>query len=601
MKRAPDGGPRKGAMPWDMPNIGKMLEASAFIFGARPAVMMESEGGGSHGHRIPYTGLWDHVLEGAAHLLGTGLRKGDRVVVVSNNNDDRLIFDLAVMSAGGIIVPLHPASGADRVSKVLDLVRPFMLYVHDQGLEEGALIEKLREDGWGLEEKQTRRRGYRAFVVRGRVPPPARWPAMRMGKDDGEMNLPIVMDVVYDVAPSDPCMIMFTSGTGGKQKGVMLTHRNVLFQTGATNRFWTVGPDDIFLTHLPWHHSFGGILERFLALSHGSCMAIVPRGTSSMLAVLKAWRTVRPTIIFSVPTVHRAAAMAARVSKETERELFHPGLRFVHTAAAPLPPETAEYYLAHDVNVVVGWGLTETSPCCTLGWTKKGTPAGFVGRPIPGVHVSVDGSGEILVNGPNVMVGYFGDPVATRAVLGKDGVLRTGDLGEFDSYGNLVLRGRADAVVKLSNGEKVPTSLIESALVGASALIGHAFVIGGPAKDGGCGGDYVAALLFVQGGPRKGIEEKLRWAIRKVNGDISKDFERVRAFAVLEDLPPFGGDMVTLTGKLVRARVIERYGDVIDGIYASCSPKGKGPTKGKGKAEGKVIGKDDDVVVYRPG
>jgi long-subunit acyl-CoA synthetase (AMP-forming) len=320
-----------------------------------------------------------------------------------------------------------------------------------------------------------------------------------------------------------------------------------------------------------------------------------------MLAVLNAWRSVRPTIIFSVPTVHRAAAMAARVSKETERELFHPGLRFVHTAAAPLPPETAEYYLAHDVNVVVGWGLTETSPCCTLGWTKKGTPAGLVGRPIPGVRVTVDGSGEILVKGPNVMVGYYGDPEATRAVLGKDGVLRTGDLGEFDSYGNLVLRGRADAVVKLSNGEKVPTTLIEAALVGASPLVGHAFVIGGPAKFGGCGGDYVAALLFVPGGPGKGVEEKLRWAIRKVNGDISKDFERVRAFAVLEDLPPFGGDMVTLTGKLARARVIERYGDVIDGIYASCKPGGKGPAKEKRKGEGKGIGKDDDVVAYRPG
>jgi long-subunit acyl-CoA synthetase (AMP-forming) len=249
-----------------------------------------------------------------------------------------------------------------------------------------------------------------------------------------------------------PCLIQFTSGSTDVPRGVLLTHGNLASQQAAFAVHWPeVGPGDRIAAYLPWHHSFGGLAERLWALCRGVTMTIVPGGGRDRALLVQTMRSVDPTIFMSVPKIH--ALMA-------EENLFRAkSLRWAFTAGAPLPAQLHQWYAEREIPICEGWGLTETSPSCTL--TKPGISfPGIVGWPIAGVSVGIRHSDHhIVVRGPNVMAGYY----RRESPCLQQGILDSGDLGQWEANG-LRLRGRADHHLKIGNGEKVCAAALEAAL-----------------------------------------------------------------------------------------------------------------------------------------
>jgi long-chain acyl-CoA synthetase len=281
---------------------------------------------------------------------------------------------------------------------------------------------------------------------------------------------------------------------------------------------------------------------------------------------------VRPTIYFSVPQVYQQLVVHAQTHADDEPRLFHPGLRFVFTAAAPLPANISSYFAAKGIPVIEGWGLTETSPCCTVtDLTEPRTVPGMVGYPIPGVRLSIADDGEILVKGPNVMRGYDNDDVATSAALPGDGWFHTGDLGEFVGAG-LKLVTRKDRVFKMLNAEKIVPTEIENRLAGMNNFIRHVIVAGN-------GRRFLAALIYPdyyrvaeQFGDdhvtaERVVKDSLRETILEFNRERPAKYERIEAFAVVARELSLEARELTPSMKVRVRTVLQNVEEYLEAIY----------------------------------
>ena len=394
----------------------------------------------------------------------------------------------------------------------------------------------------------------------------------RAHEDGDSRALMGFLDAARGVYPAEPALMMFTSGTSGVLKGVVLTHDNILSQQRALSAIWSVTPNDRFLSYLPWHHSFGGIFEKYTALYNGATIHIDNSRGKDFPLLLRNWAAVRPTIYFSVPQVYQQLVVHAQTHPGDGQWIFHEGLRFVFTAAAPLPANISEYFAAREIPVLEGWGLTETSPCCTLtDFTQARTVPGMVGYPLPGVTVRVAPDGEILVRGANVMREYFKDPRATARALPGDGWFHTGDLGELVGAG-LKLVARKDRVFKTLNAEKVVPTAIENRLAGMNRFIRHVVVAGD-------GRSFLAALIFPDYfriteefgddtvTAERVVKESLRDAIVAFNQTHPVKYERIRAFAVISKELSIDSHELTPSMKVRVRTVLDHADEYLEAVY----------------------------------
>jgi long-chain acyl-CoA synthetase len=374
---------------------------------------------------------WSGRLAGA---LASRLRPGERLAILGQNSLSHLVAELATWRLGAIAAPLFMGFGASRLREVLASLSPRAALIADP-----ALAACLPEGCEALSPE-------RLWQLAERTPAGPERP----------------------VGPRDACLIQHTSGSSGEPRGVVLCHDNLASQQAAFALLWPeVGQGDRLASYLPWHHSFGALAERLWALCRGVEVHLVPGGGRDRARFVECLRAVRPTLFMSVPKMH-AVALAER--------LFARGqLRWAFTAGAPLPEELFAAYAAEGIALHEGWGLTESSPSAVI------TPPGavhrprVVGQPIPGVSVGVEAaSGRILVRGPNLMLGYWGRGADCLLELDDGIALDSGDLGVWTPDG-LELRGRADHVLKLANGEKVCAPVVESAL--AHPAIHHAVAL----------------------------------------------------------------------------------------------------------------------------
>lgn len=541
-------------------NVGSLVLDNAARHGAAPAFAERVNG--------PY--LHRSWQQFGADLLrfSAWLGQPERVAFVAGNSYLRHVAELGTMAAGSISVPVfagYPAALMGELLKFSDVE----LLVTDQpdkvlALDPAVLPRRL------LLLAEPRPYDAAAYLAAGgRID---RVGDVLAAEADGAI-LAEVERRLRAIAADRVCLIMYTSGTSGFPKGVQLTHHNLLSQQQALAQCWQPQPGLRMLCYLPWHHSFGGLFERFFAVAFGGCLALDDGCGKDVDRLLANFAEIRPHLFFSVPKIYQEIAARVQASAEIERAFFHPELKFVFTAAAPLPLSASEVFRAHGVPVVEGWGLTETSPCCTLTPFRLDRTPGVVGLPIPGVEVALAADGEILVRGANVMRGYFRNPEATAAAFTDDGWFKTGDIGEFGPEGVRIC-SRKERMFKLSNGEKVFPAQIEARIHARCQFVKYAYVFGSGQRTPhllvfpnqqafeGCGsGDGC-----VHPNDSGQLAHCLSNCMAEINARPAAGFETIRRALVVGRELSIEDNELTPSFKLIPKKIEERYADCIEAM-----------------------------------
>lgn len=519
------------------------------------------------------------IFQMARHLIACDIRRGDRIAMISENRAEMFMFELAVMSLGAVSIPVYAGYPSPQIGYILRHSRPRMAVVSGEHQ-----LEKIDRDRYASVE-----RWYCMDYGLG----PKQWGALDFASlllPEGGAMVEELETRVDSVRPDDLCMVMYTSGTTGPPKGVRLAHRNIISQQKAMTLLWDVSERDVFLSYLPWHHSFGGLFERFMSFYQGCELCLDDSKGRDVDRMLENWRLFNPTLFFSVPRVHDMLLARCRQDERAAAMVFSGRLRFVFTAGASLPAHVAQIYRDHRIPVLEGWGLTETSPCCTATTGNREWRSGYVGLPIPGVSIRIDDDQEILVRGPNVMQGYLDDEEMTARVIDEDGWFHTGDLGEFNAGSGagagLRILGRRDGAFKLTTGEKVHPHRIENVLASESAFINTAIALGS-------GRDFVAAMVFVdrarllEWATERGIDvgggsllahpavrELIAAEIARINPMIEVKYQRIARFVLVDrDLSLERGEL-TPSGKVCRDRICEGCRREIEMLFAEDAPEG---------------------------
>ncbi len=511
----------------------------------------------------------DRVFRIAGHLIEQGVRPGDRIGMMSENRAEMYLFEMAAVAIGAVSVPVFAGYPRAQVAYMLGHARP--RYVVVSGYHQLEKIDRLLYP-W-----------IERYYCMEFDPRCAEWGARDFAElfADGGAAADRVDERIDSIRPDDLCIIMYTSGTTGPPKGVQLCHRNLVSEQKALTLIWDLSPKDVLMSFLPWHHSFGGLFERFLTLYHGAELCLDDSRGRDMDRLIANWKVFAPTIFCSVPRVHDMLMSRCQEDAAAEKIVFGGRLRFVFTAGAPLPATVDAAYRRRNVPVMEGWGLTETSPCVTLSTPDAPRRSGFVGQPIPGVRVRVDSDQELMVRGPNVMLGYLDDEDATSRAIDEDGWFHSGDLGEFTPDG-LRIFGRKDGAFKLTTGEKVHPQRIETVLVNESQYISSAVVIGS-------GRDFVGAILYPNWSQvrawaaTRGLSAEVSTdhpAMRELVGDelgrlnslIEVKFHRIRRAILADGEPTVDRGELTPSGKLVRKSILSNYQREIEALFAHNPP-----------------------------
>jgi long-chain acyl-CoA synthetase len=420
----------------------------------------------------------------AARLQALGIKKGDRVVLSAHNHPDWPISFFGIVRAGATAVPIDPALEPSQFGNVVRESEAKVV-LWDAKVEEasGRSFDGL----------------HRALLSEISAAGPGPLPGPAPEEDD-------VASLIY------------TSGTTGKPKGVMLTHANFTSLVAALAPLFPLGERDRVVSVLPLHHTFEFTCGMVLPFSRGArvvyldelkgdrvSLALKQARATAMVGVPAVWQLLERRILSQVsargPIAEKAFSIGADLNRMLGKttgidlgkvlfgqvhEALGGNIRWLISGGAALPKDTQKLFAGLGFKLTEGYGLTEAAPVLTV--AKPGSPAGQVGKAIPGVTIKIDspdehGVGEVLAKGPNVMAGYT-DVDATKLVLDDDGWLHTGDLGKLDRDGRLVLVGRVKDVIVTATGENVYPDDIER-MLGQVAHITELAVVGCTGRSGG--------------------------------------------------------------------------------------------------------------------
>ncbi len=446
-------------------NLGELLRRQADRLGPRIALRFKRHG---WYRDLSWAAYWEQATACAAALVDVGVGVGDRVGLLSENRVEWLLADMGLLIAGAINVPPHAPLTAKQVHYQLEDAGVRWLFVSNQ--EQLAKIRAVRGQ---LPEL----RGVVVFDGRCAGPDALSWEGFLQ---QGRRALPRVQVELdrrlREVNGESLATIMYTSGTTGNPKGVMLTHANLLTNAQASDEAGHRGPGAVLLCWLPFSHIYARTVDHYLSIFAGVPLALA----ESAETVVDDLAEIRPTHMSSVPRLYEkvlatVASLPADDRNRRLRDIFGPRVDWLGSGGAPLPIAVAQAF--HDAGLLVlqGYGLTESSPVISFN-RKAHYKLETVGQAIPGVEVRIAPDGEVLTHGPHVMKGYWKNPQATADTI-KDGWLHTGDLGSLDAEGFLSITGRKKELLVLSNGKKVAPTQIEGLLL-ADALIDQVVVYG---------------------------------------------------------------------------------------------------------------------------
>lgn len=415
----------------------------------------------------------------ASWLISRGIERGDCVAQLSENRYEWLIADLAMHVVGAVHVPIHaPLTGEQAAFQIRDSGTKLVLVSTAEQLEK--LVAQSEYLPHALQcfsyEKCDQSIG---------AQPCKQVSAELPAYDEGAANA-LLAAAVAETNGDTLATILYTSGTTGEPKGVMLSNRNLVSNTLAATEPFAQGPEDLRLAFLPLSHIFARTCDLYTWLASGSQLALA----QARETVIADCADMRPTLMNGVPyffekVVNALAAVDFTTSPNALRDLLGGRIRCCCSGGAALPSHVFDFFTKHGVPLLQGYGLTESSPVITLS-SEQSVRRGAVGRAIPDVEVRIADDGEILTRGPHVMMGYFKNQVATDEVI-RDGWLHTGDIGHLDEAGFLFITGRKKELIVTSGGKNIAPVYLESLLT-RDPLIAQAVVIGDDRK-------YLVALL----------------------------------------------------------------------------------------------------------
>ncbi len=423
------------------------------------------------------------VRQTAALLVRLGVKPGDRVVQVSDNRYEWILLDLAIHLVRGVHVAIHAVLSEPQIAFQIADCRARLAFLGPRrkpaasaGPNGGGAENVAPDSNRLLPEHLT-------YVALDPVQQPSKnhlpesfWELLRASTDD-PAETDLEKESLRHVRPDDLATILYTSGTTGEPKGVMLSHRNLATNARATTAAFEFEPDDLRLCWLPLSHIFARTCDLYTWLASGTKLALA-EGRDQVLANCQ---SLHPTLLNGVPYFfdkvrrHLVDAGEAEAAHGRLAQLFGGSMRFCSSGGAALPDVTAEFFWDRGIKLVQGYGLTESSPVITVATPSK-YKLGTVGRAIEGVEVAIAADGEILTRGPHVMLGYWNRPDDTSEAI-REGWLLTGDLGQLDEQGFLRITGRKKELIVTAAGKNVAPVLLEN-LLGESPLISQAVVFG---------------------------------------------------------------------------------------------------------------------------
>lgn len=460
-----------------------VLERSATIFADQPALSQLG------GEPVTFRELHEHVTHLALWMREAGVGHGDRVAILSESCVNWGIAYFAIASMGAIAVPILPEFHPDAIQHILRHSEAKAVFVSER------LFPKIEECGdlddvlcINMEtfrpiEQGTTRDMLRDLKTKGlREFRKLRDKALRLS---GNTN------VESEPAEDDIAAIIYTSGTTGHSKGVVLTHRNIVWDADAVKSIVQLAPGDRLLSILPLSHTYECTLGLVVPVLNGAHVHYMDKPPTAR-ALLPALAEVRPTVMLSVPLVIEKMFKSSLLPKLTGTwlkrtlyaipffrrklhaiagrkllEAFGGELRIFCIGGAGIAPEVERFLREASFPYAIGYGLTETAPL-VAGSGPASTRLTSTGFPLHGVEIAIDapdmvtGEGEIIVRGPNVMREYYKSPQITESAFTPEGWFRTGDLGKFDDDGYLYIKGRLKNVIIGPSGENIYPEEIEA-------------------------------------------------------------------------------------------------------------------------------------------
>ena len=548
------------------------------------------------------------VARWQAALAKEGLAPGDRVAVMLKNSVEWVIFDQAALALGLVTVPLYLDDRPESAAYILDHSDSKLLLI------EGKFQHRKLDEIAGAAHQLQR-------VVSLMAPE----------NSLGDWGTRFVLAADWlDAAADTPlperhptadqlASIVYTSGTTGRPKGVMLTHENLLWNAFYASQCADFGPNEVFLSFLPLSHTLERTGGYYMAMLLGAEVAFA-RSISQLAQDLQ---DIRPTVLISVPRIYERVYgriqdglakkgplarmlfdLAVRVGwrrfeRAQGRAGWHPELllwplldklvagnvtqklggrlRLAISGGAALSPEIAHVFIGLGVPIYQGYGLTETSPVVCVNRPDSNLPAS-IGPPMPGIEVKIGNNDELLTRSRCVMRGYWKDEAATRAMIDSEGWLHSGDQASVDAQGHYAIVGRIKDIIVLSNGEKVPPTEMESAIQ-LDPLFEQVMVVGE-------GRPYLAALAVLNeahwqdfaasldvdpNAPATLRDPKvLKALVRRAAGHLKHFPGYAQIRRLTPELKPWTVDdgLLTPTLKIRRSQVLDRYRAVVEAMYA---------------------------------
>jgi long-chain acyl-CoA synthetase len=560
---------------------------------------------------ISHTEVANRVRHAARGLSSLGVRRGDRVAILSENRPEWAIADFACLTAGLTDVPIYPTLPADQIAYILKDSGAVAIFVSNK-----SQAEKIREI-------RSQVPALKSVIGFDEIPGLTNMSIAELEKrgTEGETSLSIATykEDALTVKPDDLATLIYTSGTTGEPKGVMLTHDNIYSNVAASMKAIPFEGRDVGLSFLPLSHIFERMAGHYMMFATGTSIAYA----ESIDTVPINMQEVHPTLVLSVPRLYEK--MYARVLEAAltggflKKKIFfwargvaerwaneklagkEPGwllarqygiaqklvfsklkgrtggqLRYFVSGGAPLAPEINKFFYAAGLEILEGYGLTETSPVIAVN-TPENFRIGTVGKPIDGVEVKIAADGEILTRGPHVMKGYYNKPEATREAIEPDGWFHTGDIGELRD-GFLAITDRKKDIIVTAGGKNIAPQPLENK-VKTNKYVAQAVMLGDKRK--------FPSMLIVPN-----FDQLEKWAMKrniiwtdraqllrmptiqaKMEQEVNKELAGAAHFEVPKKIGLIEHDFsiekgeLTPTLKVKRRAIDKNYKALIDSLY----------------------------------